>query len=117
MQNVGPFIKDQLELLTVEEVFMIANLGLMVAPDFPVPNHSWSPSMENVTIVLPDATQVHAEAQFARSHFNITDPSVSLDRRWRVTVCILNIDKDNVPLGSRLFVRAELANQLRASQV
>lgn len=40
-----------------------------------------------------------------------------MDRRWRVTICILNVAKEDVPISSRLLVRNELANQLLESQV
>jgi len=103
---------NQSELMTVDAVFLIDRLGLIVATDFSVPNNDWKPSKENITIERPDGTKVNAVAQFNHSHFNIPDPSVPMDRRWRVTICILNFDKDNVPIGSKLFVRTELANQL-----
>ncbi|UUO04316.1 hypothetical protein M4951_13025 [Blastopirellula sp. J2-11] len=104
------------ELLTVDDVFMIDRLGLIVAPDFSVPNHDWKPSKETVTIQRPDGTEFEAVAQFNHSHFNIPDPSVPLDRRWRVTISILNIAKEEVPIGSKLFVCNELANQLLDNQ-
>ena len=104
------------ELLTVDDVFMIDQLGLVVAPDFSVPNNDWTPSTETVAILRPDGTEFDAVAQFNHSHFNIPDPPVSIDRRWRVTVCILNVAKEEVPIGSKLFVRNELANQLQDKQ-
>lgn len=104
------------ELLTVDDVFMIDQLGLVVAPDFSVPNNDWKPSSETVTILRPDETEFDAVAQFNHSHFNIPDPTVSMDRRWRVTICILNVTKDDVPIGSKLFVRSELANQSHDKQ-
>lgn len=103
---------NQSELLTVEERFAIDQLGLVVIPDFSIPRSDWKPSEETVTIRRPDGSEFEAVAQFNHSHFNIPDPTVSNDRRWRVTVCILNIAKEEVPIGSRLLVRNELANQL-----
>ncbi len=105
------------ELLTVEERFMIDRLGIVVAPDFPIPRSGWNPSEETVTIRRPDGSEVEAIAQFNQSHFNIPDPTVPIDRRWRVTVCILNTAKEDVPIGSRLLVRNELVNQLLDSKV
>ena len=104
------------ELLTVDDVFMIDKLGLVVTPDFSVPNNDWKPSNGTVTILRPDGTEFDALAQFNHSHFNIPDPSVSMDRRWRVTICILNIEKHEVPIGSKIYVRNELANQLQDKQ-
>ena len=108
---------NQSELLTVEERFMIERLGLVLTPDFSVPRNDWKPSKENVTIQCPDGSELEAVAQFNHSHFNIPDPTVPLDRRWRVTICILNVAKEAVPIGSRLMVRNELAKLLLESQV
>ena len=108
---------NQSELLTVEDVFMIGQLGLIVAPDFSVPSSDWKPSEENVTIQRPDGREIKAVAQFNHSHFNIPDRTVPMERRWRVTICILNIAKEDVPIGSRLMVRKELVDQLLESQV
>jgi hypothetical protein len=108
---------NQSELLTVEESFMIDQLGLVVIPDFSVPNNDWKPSEEAVTIRRPDGSECQAVAKFNHSHFNIPDPTVPIDRRWRVTICILNVAKEDVPIGSRLLVRKELANQLLESKV
>ena len=104
------------EPLTVDDVFMIDQLGLVVVPDFSVSNNEWRPSNETVTILRPDGTRFDAVAQFNHSHFNIPDPSVSIDRRWRVTICILDFEKDEIPIGSVLFVRSELADQLQDKQ-
>lgn len=108
---------NQSELLTVDDVFLIDRLGLIVVPDFSVPNNDWKPSKENIRIERPDGSNVNAVAQVNHSHFNIPDPSVPMDRSWRVTICILNVDKADVPIGSRLFVRTALANQLLETQV
>ena len=108
---------NQSELLTVEERFSIDRLGIVVVPDFSIPRIGWKPSEATVTIRRPDGSEFEAIAQFNHSHFNITDPAVPIDRRWRVTVCIINTAKEDVLIGSRLFVRNELASQLLASQV
>jgi hypothetical protein len=105
------------ELLIIEERFMVDRLGLVVIPDFSIPRCHWKPSEETVTIRRPDGSEFEAVAQFNQSHFNIPDPTVPIDRRWRVTVCILNPAKEDVPIGSRLLVRNELVNQLLDSKV
>ncbi len=87
---VRPIQMNLSELLTVEERFVIDRLGIVIAPDFPIPRCSWNPSEETVTIRRPDGSELEAVAQFNYSHFNIPDPTVPIDRLWRVTVCILN---------------------------
>lgn len=108
---------NQSELLTVADSFRIDQLGLVVVPDFSVPCNAWQPSVENVTILRPDGSEFEAVAKFNLSHFNIPDPKVPINQRWRVTLCILNVAKEDIPIGSRLLVRKELANQLLESQV
>ncbi len=96
-------------LLTVEERFVIDRLGIVVAPDFPIPRCSWNPSEETVTIRRPDGSELEAVAQFNHSHFNIPDPTVPIDRRWRVTVCILKHREGRRSDCSRLLVETSLS--------
>lgn len=101
-----------IELITVKDHFFFERVGLIILPDFSVPNNDWRPSKENITIKRPDGTCLEAVAQFNLSHFNISDPEASIDKRWRVTICIIDKTKKDVPIGSKLFVREELAHQL-----
>ncbi len=79
-------------------------------------NRQTKPSNETVAILRPDETEFDAVAQFNHSHFNIPEATVSMDRRWRVTIGILNVAKDDVPIGSKLFVHTEVANPLQDKQ-
>jgi hypothetical protein len=105
------------ELLAVEATFTINRVGLVFMPDFPVPENDWKPSEETVTIQRPDGIMLETVARFNLSHFNIPNPAVSVDRRWRVTICILDRGKEDVPIGSKLLVRKELAAQLLETEV
>jgi len=105
------------ELLTVEDRFMIERGGLVVAPDFSLPGNDWKPSEETVAIQRPDGINLQAVAKFNLSPFNIPDPDVPVDPRWRVTICILDRAKEDVPVGSKLLVRQELAAQLQERKV
>jgi len=105
------------ELLTVEDRFMIERVGLVVVPDFSVPGNDWKPSEETVAIQRPDGITLEVVAKFSLSHFNIPDPDVPVDLRWRVTICILDRAKEDVPIGSKLLVRQELAAQLLERKV
>ena len=104
------------ELLIVEEIFTVEQVGLLVLPDFSVPGNDWKPSEEDIAIQRPDGVTLEAVAKFNHSHFNIPDPKVPIDRRWRVTICILDRSKEDVPIGSKILVRYELAAQLLESK-
>ena len=98
---------SRIELLTVEDSFEISGPGVVVTPDFSVPD-SWKNRTENVTIVKPDGVRYEATAQFSMSHIRISDAKVSSDRRWRVVLLLPDRTKDDVPVGSRILVSPEV---------
>lgn len=57
-----------------------------------------------MTVIKPDYTEFSALAHLELSHFNIKDPSVSMDRRWRVTVVLPDRGKKEIPIGSTIWV-------------
>ncbi|MDA8909178.1 hypothetical protein N9I65_03275 [bacterium] len=99
-------------LLKVVDRFQIEHRGLLLAPDFSVPDGKWSGQTHPVTVELPDGTRFGTQAQFQLSHFNIRDPDVSIDRRWRVTVSLPDIQKDQVPVGSKVFAGTAIVTAL-----
>lgn len=96
---------------------MIKGLGFFVVPDFSVPRNDWKPYQENVTILSPDGTEFKSVAKFHLWHFNLPNPSVAMDRRWRVTICLLNIAKEDVPVGCQQLVRQVFAFPLLREQL
>jgi len=94
---------SRVELLTVEDCFLIEGRGLVVIPDFSVPN-GWKNRTESVTVVRPDGQQCQGEAQFSMSHFRLLDPNALIDKRWRITVLLQNWKKEELPVGSKIFV-------------
>lgn len=101
----------RVELLTVVDSFQISGRGVVVIPDFSVPD-GWKDRTESVTVVKSDTQQYEATARFDMSHFNIPDPKVSIDRRWRVVVVLPDRTKDDLPSGSRILVSPELKDAL-----
>jgi hypothetical protein len=93
----------RVELLTVEDSFQISGRGVVVIPDFSVPD-GWKNRTETITVARPDGRQFEATAQFSMSHFHIPDQQVSIDRRWRVVVLLPQRTKEEVPAGSRIMV-------------
>jgi hypothetical protein len=107
---------DRVELLTVEDCFQIEGFGLVLRPDFSVPNGRWAEVTEPVIVVRPDGEKFETAARFGLSHFRISDPAVSIDRRWRVVLSFPNAAKDLVPVGSKILVSHEMRDALLGTQ-
>jgi len=103
----------RVELLKIEDTFAIEGAGvLLLTPDFSVPKNGWKTRTESVTLETQDGTRVEAMADFSLSHFNIRDPHVSMDRRWRVVIGLKDKKKEEVPLGTILLVSQETKDAL-----
>lgn len=103
------------ELLVVEDTFWIdrnAVKMLIIHPNFSVPKGGWQSRTETVVIRRPDGQEFQATAQLELTHFNIRDPYVTIDKRWRVTMWLTNTTKDDVPIGSRILVSQQLRDNL-----
>jgi hypothetical protein len=94
---------SRVELLTVEDCFLIEGRGVVVIPDFSVPD-GWKDRLEIVTVMTPDGQQCEAEGEFSMSHFRLLDPKASIDKRWRVVVLLRNWKKESLPTGSKILV-------------
>jgi hypothetical protein len=95
------------ELLTVHGHFDITGRGLVLLPDFDVPK-GWENRSEPVLVVGPDGREHEFAARFELIHFNIRDPNVGANRRWRVSVSLPSASKASVPVGSKIFCESEL---------
>ena len=102
---------SRVELLTVADSFQISGRGVVVIPDFSVPD-GWKNRTDTITVAKPDGQQYEATAQFSVSHFNIRDPQVSIDRRWRVVVLLPDRTKDELPVGSKILVSPEVRDAI-----
>jgi hypothetical protein len=100
------------ELLTVEDCFEIASLGVVLRPDLPVPNGRWKARSDTVTVVRPDGELFETTAEFKLMHFHISDPTVSIDRRWRVVLSLPRRTRGEVPLGTKVLVSQEMRDAL-----
>jgi hypothetical protein len=97
---------SRVELLTVEDRFLIEGRGVIVIPDFPVPN-GWKNRAETIAVVTPEGQQYEAAAQFSMSHFKPIDPKVPIEKRWRIIVLLLDTKKEELPVGSKILVSQE----------
>jgi hypothetical protein len=97
---------SRVELLAVQDCFLIEGRGVVVIPDFSVPN-GWKDRAETVAVTKPDGQMYEAAAQFSMSHFRLLDRTASLDRSWRIIVLLLDRKKDDLPVGSKIAVSQE----------
>jgi hypothetical protein len=109
---------ERVELFTVEDTFWLGQNGvsmLILHPNFSVPQgweqRGWSQRTEAVVVVKPDGQQIDATAQINMTHLNIPT-STSIDERWRLTVWLSDRTKDDVPVGSRIFVSPEVRDAI-----
>ena len=93
-----------IELLTISDYFQLPKIGLVLAPDFALPKTGWSNFGSEVVVERPDGSQLPTTAKFSQTHFLIKDPSVPIDKRWRITVSLPGLTKRNVPIGSKILV-------------
>ncbi len=105
---------SRIELLTVEDCFNITGRGVILAPDFSVPERGWQSRTESVTVVPPFGSPLETTAQINMEHFSIRDPKVPLDKRWRVVVMIIGTPKEQLPLGSKVFISSDVRDALDA---
>lgn len=101
---------DRLELLTVEDRFQSKHFGLVLVPDFAVPPGPWKNLSDVVIVLRPDGFEFEETAEFNLGHFNIRDPKISIDERWRIVVSLPNGKKKDVPVGSKILVSRETEN-------
>jgi hypothetical protein len=97
---------DLVELLTVTDRFELSS-GLVVVPDFSLPD-GWKVRSETVTLLMSDGTHCEATAQLVITHFNIRDPAVPQDRRWRLVVSFPALKKGDLPIGTKVMVPRSL---------
>ena len=99
-------------LCTIEDVFEIEERGLIITPDFSVPPDGWDACDQRVIVRRPDGSECDVNAHFDMSHFRITDPSVPLDRRWRIVMAIQELIKSQIPKGSVILAPTDFVHRL-----
>src|SRR3954470_6250307 len=100
------------ELFIVEDCFEIGSLGVVLRPDLSVPNGRWKARSDMVIVVRPDGEQFETTAEFNLSHFNFSDPTVSIDQRWRVVLSLPGRTRSELPHGTRILVSQEMRDAL-----
>jgi|GEM_PF-6930493 len=96
---------DKVELMKIEDTFMVDGVGLVLAPSFELPAYAnWKNIIEKVTIRSPEGVEFESEALFSMMHVNIKGPEVSISKRWPVVVTLRGVAKELVAVGSAVFV-------------
>lgn len=114
---------ERVPLITVETTFCLGSelpperRILIVHPDLSVPPKGWKERTEPVTVLRPDGRELETTAQISLSHINISDPTATIDQRWRVTVFFYGMTRDDVPDGSKILVSHETRNSLLPTTV
>ena len=98
---------DHVELLTVENSFEISGRGIVLIPDFAVPER-WNDRVDSVILAIPGGQKIATKARFNLSHFSLSDANASVNERWRVVVLLLDVRKEQVAIGSKLLVPCEV---------
>ena len=107
---------DLVELLTVDDHFRLAApTGLVVRPDFPLPD-GWKARVEPVVIVTSDGRSRELMAHFLSAHFSIPNPAKA-EMRWRLVVPSPEADKKAVPIGSKVMTSDALRAAIVAGQL
>jgi len=100
-------------LLTVRDTSYIESARLLVLrPDISVLERFRPQYIETVYIEAPKGTGFLAQAQFSLSHFNIPSPEPLPDKQLRITVSLIDISPEEVPVGSRVYEYSGLAKIL-----
>ena len=102
---------NRVELLTVEDCFLIEGRGVVVIPDFSVPP-GWRDRTDTVTVTKPDGQQYEAMAQFSMSLYRFLDRKADIDKVYRVVALLRDRKKEDLPVGSKILVSPEVRDAM-----
>lgn len=105
---------QRFELMVVEDAFDIKSVGVLLSPSFDLPPHGkWQTFNETVSIQLPNGELIEADARFSAIHLNISDPTVGANKRWQIVASFKNLTKNEVPVGSKVFVSSKAMEAIK----
>jgi hypothetical protein len=113
--ELRPVSTDHVELMQVQDRFALKHRGLTLVPDFPAPDHGWNDFDRQILVITPNGEQKEFQAKFQICHFNFRDPGVDISRRWRIVVSLPYASKEDVPVGSRVWVTRDINRALGAA--
>jgi len=99
-------------LLTVAERFEIGNSGVVLAPDFPLPEGSgWKEYTFFVEVVHETGSTSKFRAVASPVHHLVRNPAVS-GGGWRLTIVLPGAKKEDISIGSRVLCSATTYQRL-----
>jgi hypothetical protein len=93
--------------MQVQDGFAMKHSGLTLVPDFPA-HDKWNNFETQVLVITPSGEQKEFQANFQMWHFNFRDPGVDISRHWRIVVSLPYASKEDVPVGSRIWVTRDI---------
>lgn len=100
------------QLLEVEDRFDLKDDGIVLAPDFALPNEKgWKDYTFLVTVVCEGGFSEKLRAVASPVHLLVRDPSV-LRKGWRLEIVLPGATKNDVPTGSRVLCSVETYERL-----
>lgn len=106
------YYSDHVELMQVQDCFALKRDGLTLVPDFPLPHREWNNLDAQVLVITPDGEQKEFQAKFTLCHFNILFPSVDINCHWRIVVSLPQASKEDMPVGSKIWVTRDIQKAL-----
>jgi hypothetical protein len=99
-------------LLTVAERFKIENVGVVLAPDFPLPQGSgWKDYTFFAEVVRESRATSKFRAVASPVHRLVRNPTAS-GGGWRLTIVLPAATKEDIPIGSRVWCSAATHRRL-----
>jgi len=96
-------------LLQVEDRFLIAGRGVVVAPVLPLSGRtSFQAFQDTVQVRRPDGTTRDLLAEFAPEHHRL----IAGGSRWCIVVRFPSASKDDIPVGSIILASAETHDRI-----
>jgi len=100
------------QLLEVEDRFALKDDGILLAPDFSLPNgRGWENYSFLVTVVRKGAAHENLRAVARPVHLLVRDPC-ALRKGWRLTIVLPGATKDDVPVGTSVLCSVETYERL-----
>jgi len=99
-------------ILTIEKVFEVSNGSCLLMPDFPIADNISAPISTKAMLVKQSKETKPCTLYLEVTHFNIPT-STDLNRRWRLTPRLSEINKTEIENGDVLHIfDAKLAEAL-----
>lgn len=105
--------KDFKILLTIEDTFYLEVFGVVLKPNFSVPKTTGDQSVEFTALIKKaSGDEATMQAELLTVHYNIRDPEVSIDTRWRIEIRLPNASKEDIPIGAELYAPVKIVDLL-----